>query len=68
MKNWPHGRGAHKSGDAEWYKRIHPKVVEDCCQLVKANSIKGNKQDNVRSASRHATEPRPPPETQSLNR
>jgi predicted ribosome quality control (RQC) complex YloA/Tae2 family protein len=40
-------RGSHKSGDPEWYKRIHPKVVEDCCQLVKANSIKGNKLDNV---------------------
>jgi len=24
----------------EWYKRIDPAVVEDCCQLVKANSIK----------------------------
>ena len=40
-------RGSHKSGDKEWYKRIDPKVVEDCCQLVKANSIKGNKMDNL---------------------
>ena len=40
-------RGAHKSGDPHWYKRIHPSVVEDCCQLVKANSIKGNKLSNV---------------------
>jgi hypothetical protein len=40
-------RGSHKSGDKEWYKRIDDKVVEDCCQLVKANSIKGNKMDNL---------------------
>jgi len=39
-------RGAHKTGE-NWYKNIHPLIVEDCCQLVKANSIKGNKQDNV---------------------
>ena len=38
---------AKKSGDKDWYKKIDEKVVEDCCQLVKANSIKGNKQDNV---------------------
>ena len=25
----------------------HMKVIEDCCQLVKANSIRGNKLDNV---------------------
>lgn len=38
---------AMKAGDKDWYKKIDEKVVEDCCQLVKANSIKGNKQDNV---------------------
>ncbi len=40
-------RGSHKSGDKDWFKRIHPLVIEDCCQLVKANSIKGNKLSNV---------------------
>eukprot|EP00285_Hemiselmis_virescens_P014470 CAMPEP_0173391988 /NCGR_PEP_ID=MMETSP1356-20130122/18699_1 /TAXON_ID=77927 ORGANISM="Hemiselmis virescens, Strain PCC157" /NCGR_SAMPLE_ID=MMETSP1356 /ASSEMBLY_ACC=CAM_ASM_000847 /LENGTH=237 /DNA_ID=CAMNT_0014349697 /DNA_START=6 /DNA_END=719 /DNA_ORIENTATION=+ len=40
-------RGSHKKGD-NWFKEIHPLVVEDCCQLVKANSIRGNKQDHVR--------------------
>jgi hypothetical protein len=39
-------RNAHKDGE-DWFKKIHPLVIEDCCQLVKANSIKGNKQDNV---------------------
>jgi hypothetical protein len=39
-------RNAHKDG-VDWFKKIHPLVIEDCCQLVKANSIKGNKQDNV---------------------
>ncbi|EKX45590.1 hypothetical protein GUITHDRAFT_94590, partial [Guillardia theta CCMP2712] len=39
-------RGSHLAGK-EWYKNIDPKVVEECCQLVKANSIKGNKLDNI---------------------
>ncbi len=29
------------------YTYIHTQVIEDCCQLVKANSIRGNKLDNV---------------------
>mmetsp|Transcript_42998 Transcript_42998/g.97822 ORF Transcript_42998/g.97822 Transcript_42998/m.97822 type:complete len:222 (+) Transcript_42998:29-694(+) len=40
-------RGSALGDDKEWYKRIDPLVIEDCCQLVKANSIKGNKLDNV---------------------
>jgi len=46
---WNYGmcRGAHKGADKDWYKKIDGKVIEDCCQLVKANSIKGNKQNDV---------------------
>jgi len=28
-------------------KDIPPETLEDCCQLVKANSIQGNKVDNL---------------------
>jgi len=45
-------RGVKKDGksfdaDHDWYKKIDQKVLKDCCQLVKSNSIKGNKQNDV---------------------
>jgi len=33
--------------EGETIERISPEVLEDCCQLVKANSIEGNKVNNV---------------------
>jgi len=39
--------GTHFDADPDWYKKIDQKVLEDCCQLVKSNSIKGNKQNDV---------------------
>ncbi|KAH7692954.1 coiled-coil domain-containing protein 25, partial [Aphelenchoides avenae] len=33
--------------DGQTIKDIRQELIEDCCQLVKANSIEGNKQNNV---------------------
>jgi len=33
--------------EGETMENISPEVLEDCCQLVKANSIEGNKENNI---------------------